>query len=64
MLVGLPLRGERVFKPFAWLEVGPGKEALSRPAWRLNLAKLTSGYPLAKNNLWVLCKRQPLGRWK
>jgi len=31
MVVGLPLRGVRVFKRFAWLEAGSGKVALSRP---------------------------------
>jgi hypothetical protein len=33
----------RVFKQFAWLEVGSVKEALSRPAWWLSLSKPTSG---------------------
>ena len=32
MMVGLPLRGVRVFKHFAWLGVDSGKMALSRPA--------------------------------
>ncbi len=32
IVVGLPLRGVRVFKQFVWLEVGSGKMALSRPA--------------------------------
>jgi hypothetical protein len=32
MMVGLPLRGVRVFRQFAWLGVGSGKVALSRPA--------------------------------
>ena len=31
-LVGLPLRGVRVFRQVLWLEVGSGKTALSRPA--------------------------------
>ena len=31
MVVGLPLHGVRVFRQFAWLEVGSGKMALSRP---------------------------------
>jgi len=31
-LVGLPLRGVRVFEQFAWLGVGSGKMALFRPA--------------------------------
>ena len=30
-LVGLPLRGVRVFKQFAWLEVGSVKVAFPRP---------------------------------
>jgi len=30
-VVGLPQRGVRVFRQFAWLEVGSGKAALSRP---------------------------------
>jgi hypothetical protein len=30
--VGLPLRGVRVFRHFAWLEVGSGKTALSHPS--------------------------------
>jgi hypothetical protein len=44
IVVGLPLRGVRVFEQFVWLEVGSGKMALSRPAhqrvtpsrWALN----------------------------
>jgi hypothetical protein len=31
-VVGLLLRSVRVFRQFAWLEVGSGKVALSRPA--------------------------------
>jgi hypothetical protein len=31
MVVGLPLRGVRVFKPFAWLDAGSRKVALSHP---------------------------------
>jgi hypothetical protein len=32
MVVGLPLRGVRVFKQLSWLEVGSVKVAFSRPA--------------------------------
>ena len=32
MVVGLPLRGVRVFRQFAWLEAGSGKMAFPRPA--------------------------------
>ena len=32
IVVGLPLRGVRVFEQFAWLEVGSVKMALSRLA--------------------------------
>jgi hypothetical protein len=32
MVLGLPLRGVRVFKHFAWLEAGSVKATLSRPA--------------------------------
>ena len=32
MVVGLPLRGVRVFKQFVWLGVGSGKMASPRPA--------------------------------
>jgi len=31
VMVGLPLRGVRVFRQFAWLQVGSVKIALSRP---------------------------------
>jgi hypothetical protein len=31
-LVGLPLRGVRVFRLFVWLQVGSGKATLPRPA--------------------------------
>jgi hypothetical protein len=33
----------RVFKHFAWLEVGSGKVALSRPTWLSSLSRHTSG---------------------
>jgi hypothetical protein len=31
VVVGLPLRGVRVFRRFSWLKVDPVKVALSRP---------------------------------
>jgi len=31
MMVGLPLRGVRVFEQFLWPKAGSGKAALSRP---------------------------------
>jgi hypothetical protein len=51
-LVGLPLRGVRVFGQFSWLKAGSVKVALPRPAHQR--------VPLT--TLGVLRKRKPLGR--
>ena len=59
-LVGLPLRGVRVFEQFAWLEAGSGKAVSPRPAHqRVTLAVRRLAKSIGRPDLYVIESNKP-----